>query len=149
VRLPPSATRTLVCGVLVLAAALAQAAERSSTPPANEGAGSVGIAAHARFRIRGNVEGLYPGATKWMRLRVRNPNPFAIRVTRIRSTVQSASGSTCPAKSMRIKPFKGSRRVPAAGTARVKVRVLMRVRAPETCAGQRYRLSYQGRAIRA
>jgi hypothetical protein len=149
VRLPRYVKKTLICGVLVLAAALAQAAERSPSPPANDGAGSVGIAANARFRIRGHVEGLYPGATKWMRLRVRNPNPFAIRVTRIRTSVRPASGSACPAKSMRIKPFNGSRRVPAVGTARVKVRVIMRLGAPDTCAGQRHRLVYRGRAIRA
>jgi len=149
VRLPPSAKKTLVCGLLVLAAAMAQAAERSSTLPASGGTGSAGAARRATFRIHGHVEGLYPGATKWLRLRFRNPNPFPITVTRVRTTVRPPGGSACPARSLRVAPFNGSRRIPAAGTARARVKVRMRIHAPEVCAGKRHRLLYQGRAIRA
>jgi len=89
VRLPPSAKKALLCGVLVLAAALAQAAERSGAPSTSEGAGSVGVVRQAGFRIHGHVEGLYPGAMKWLHLRFRNPNPFPITVTRVRTTVHA------------------------------------------------------------
>ena len=147
-RFPPSAKKALVCGVLVLAAALAQAAERSSAPSGHDGAGSVGVAGRARFRINGHVVGLYPGATKWLHLRLRNPHPFPITVTRVRTTVRPPDGSACPARSLRVAPFVGTRRVPATGTARARVRVTMRVGAPEACAGTRHRLMYEGRATR-
>ena len=147
-RLPPSAKKALLCGVLVLAAALAQAAERSGAPSTSEGAGSVGVVRQAGFRIHGHVEGLYPGAMKWLHLRFRNPNPFPITVTRVRTTVRPPAGSACPARSLRVAPFSGSRRIPAAGTARARVKVRMRIHAPEACAGKRHRLFYEGRATR-
>jgi hypothetical protein len=148
-RLPRYATRAIVGIVLVLATALAQAAERSSAPPSSDGARSAGVALRARFGIRGHVDGLHPGASRRMPLRIRNPNPFAIRVTRIRTTVQPATGSGCPASSIRVQPYTGSRRIASSSSRRVKVEVRMRVDAPDACAGTRYRLTYRGRATRA
>jgi hypothetical protein len=140
--------RSAIALCLVLATAFAQAAERSvltMAPPSEP----IAVGAPARFRIHGRVTGLYPGARKPLRLTLRNPNPFAIRVTKVRTTVQVRGGSSCPPKSVKVQRFAGSRRIPASGVARMRVKVRMRANAPTVCSGQRYRLVYRGWARRA
>jgi hypothetical protein len=139
--------RLLIGGALVLATAVATAAER--TPSPTTASGSPGVAASPRFRISGHVTGLYPGARTRMRLTLHNPNPYAIRVTRIRTSVKVPAHSSCPARSIKVKRFKGSRRIPPRANVRIKVNVSMRAKVPNACAGQRYRLTYRGWATRA
>lgn len=147
----PRATmkRLLIGGMLVLATAIAHAAERASPPATPSSSAPVGTAAPARFRIAGHVTGLYPGSKSRLRLTLRNPNPYPIRVTKIRTSVQVPAGSACPARSIQIKRFAGSRRIAARAVVRVKVKVSMRAMVPNGCAGQRYRLAYRGWATRA
>jgi hypothetical protein len=139
--------RLLIGGALVLATAVATAAER--TPSPTTASGSPGVAASPRFRISGHVTDLYPGARTRMRLALRNPNPYAIRVTRIRTSVKVPARSSCPARSIKVTRFTGSRRIAPRAAVRVKVNVSMRAKVPNTCAGQRYRLTYRGWATRA
>ncbi|MGZ8632186.1 MAG: hypothetical protein ACXWZF_14680, partial [Actinomycetota bacterium] len=101
-----------------------------------------------RFRIRGSVTGLFPGMRTTMRLTIRNPNTFTIRLSKVRTTVQAGSGP-CPAGSMKVKPWSGRKRIPARAVRRVRVRVQMKAWAPQACAGHRYRLAYRGWAVRA
>ena len=136
----------MIVGCLLVAAALAQAGERregSSTLAE----GRPGQSA-PRFRIRGSIGGLYPGLRTTMRLAVRNPNPYAIRVTRIKTAVGASTGA-CPARSVRVRTWKGRARVPARGVRRIKVSVRMKGTAPTVCAGHRYRLTYRGWAVLA
>jgi hypothetical protein len=44
------------------------------------------------------VSGLYPGATKSMRVRVRNPYNFDLRINRLGAEVVSSSSRACPAR---------------------------------------------------
>lgn len=138
----PALRRLAVALALVLAAALAQAAERG--PSAD---GTATRPAPARYRISGKVVGLFPGARTTMRLTVRNPNPFPIKVRKIRTTVRS--GASCPSKSIRVARSRGTKRIPATGRARIRVKVRMLATAPAACAGHRYRLIYRGMATRA
>lgn len=131
----------------MIATAVATAAER--TPLPTTPSGSPGVAASPRFRISGHVTGLYPGARTRIRLTVRNPNPYAIRVTKIRTSVKVPARSSCPARSIKVKRFRGSRRIAPRATVRIKVNVSMRAKVPNACAGQRYRLTYRGWATRA
>lgn len=131
-----------VAALLVLSSALARAANHAPSAP-HSPAAAVDMSAPPRFQISGRVSGLFPGAHARLRLSLRNPNPFAIVVTRIRTTVLRASGA-CPPKTIRIWRFSGSRRIPASGVTRVAVRVRMRPSTPDACAGQRYRLNYRG-----
>ena len=138
--------RLLIGGALVLATAVATAAERTPSPTTP---GSPGVAASPRFRISGHVTGLYPGARTRLRLTLRNPNPYAIKVSRIRTSVQVPARSSCAARSIKVKRFTGSRRIAPRAVVRVKVNVSMRAKVPNACAGQRYRLTYRGWATRA
>lgn len=139
--------RKLVIGVmLVSVAALAQAAERGGSPTVSGSDGRAVAAKRARFGVAGHVTGLYPGATKRLRLTLRNPNRFPITVRSVRTSVRSTAPA-CPARSIRVRPFKGSRRVGARSKAKVKVLVTMPPTVPQACAGHRYRLTYRGKAI--
>lgn len=136
----------VIVGCLVVVAALAQAGERREGAPVlgEERSGQ----SAPRFRIRGSIGGLFPGLRTTMRLAVRNPNPYAIRVTRIKTAVGASTGA-CPARSMKVRTWKGRARVPARGVRRIKVSVRMKRTAPTVCAGHRYRLIYRGWAVRA
>jgi hypothetical protein len=138
------AVRKLVVGVaLVLAAAFAQAAERAP---------SIGDpsfrAAPPRYRISGKVVGLFPGARTTLRLTVRNPNPYAIKVRKIRTKVRSG-GPSCPSTSIRVGRSRVTKRIPPKSRRRVRVKVRMLPTAPNACAGRRFRLIYRGMATRA
>jgi hypothetical protein len=137
----PALRKLAVALALVLAAALAQAAERG---PSADGSARP---APTRYRISGKVVGLFPGARTTMRLTVRNPNPFPIKVRKIRTTVRS--GASCPSKSIRVARSRGTKRIAATGRARIRVKVRMLATAPAACAGHRYRLIYRGMATRA
>jgi hypothetical protein len=138
------ALRKLIASVsLVLVAALAQAAERGIGP-----AEPTARPATPRYKISGKAVGLFPGARTTMRLTVRNPNPYPIKVRKIRTTVRSGAAS-CPSKTVRVARSRGTKRIPARSRARVKVKVRMLPTAPDSCAGRRYRLIYRGLATRA
>ncbi len=134
--------KLIVVSALVLAAALAQAAERGLDP-----AEPIARPARARYTVTGRVVGLFPGARTTMRLTVRNPNPYPIKVRRIRTTVRSRVAS-CPSKTVRVARFRGVRRVPARSRIHLRVRVRMVPKAPDSCAGRRYRLSFRGAGAR-
>lgn len=139
----------MVGGMLVLATAFAHAAERSAPTASPPSPGSARVSAPARFRIYGHVTDLYPGARTHLRLTLRNPNPFPITVTKVRTTVLVPQASSCPPRSVKVKRFTGSRRIAPAGVARIRVTVRMRAKASAGCEGQRYRLAYRGWATRS
>jgi hypothetical protein len=139
--------RKLVVGVMLVSlAALAQAAERGTAPTPSGSDGSVVAAKRARFGVSGHVTGLYPGSTKRLRLTLRNPNRFPITVKSVRTSIRSTAPA-CPARSIRVRPFTGSKRVGPRSKARIKVAVTMQPTVPQACAGHRYRLTYRGKAI--
>ena len=99
------------------------------------------------FRISGHVTKLYPGKRARLVAFVRNPNPFPIKVTRVRVTVGNAPG--CSGRNIVIKRFKGRHRVGGHRSIKLKLRVRMRASAPNTCQGDRFPLVYHGRAVKA
>lgn len=100
------------------------------------------------FRVRGTTTGLIPGAPTRMRVEVVNRYGFAIRVRRVDAQVTSPTPA-CAASNLVVRPWRGSRRVPADATRRVGLTVTLRGRAPIGCAGVRFRLHYTGRATKA
>ena len=136
-----------IASVVVLVTTLVRAGGYLPPNPRSPAA-AVGTAAPQRFQITGRVDGLFPGIKTRLRLSIRNPNPVAIVVRRIRTIVQPAGGM-CPPGTIRVQRFTGSRRIPALGIRRVTMMVRMLSSVPDTCAGQRYRLSYRGSATLA
>lgn len=135
------ATKLLLAAAPLLVAAFAHAGE--PTLPDDRAS-----AAAPRFQIRGSITELFPGIRTPMGVRVRNPNPFAIRLSKILTTVQGESTS-CPANTLKVKPWTGRKRIPARTVRRVRVVVHMKSSAPLTCSGHRYRLVYRGSAAQA
>ncbi len=100
------------------------------------------------FRVTGTVRGLYPGEHVALRAKVRNPYAFAIVVERVRAKVSSPVAA-CPRSAVKIKAWRGSRRVKAHAIVRVALPFTMRRTAPDACQGVRFALSYTGKATRA
>jgi len=96
------------------------------------------------IKVRGHVKGLYPGSVKRVRLKLRNRSRRPRVVTRIRARVKSPGGG-CSARSLKVRPKKVRRRVPARGGARVRYRIRMVADAANACQGKRFRLRYRAR----
>ncbi len=141
------AAKLAAIGVVALTT-FAHAAQYAGGPASPE-RGAPGFArgaAHA-FKISGHVKNLFPGRTTKLVTTVRNPNAAAIRVTLVKAKVTGAPG--CPAKNVKIKPFKGKRYVGAGRTVKVKLKITMRAKAPNACQGDKLHLRYHGKAVRA
>ncbi len=134
--------------VLVVLASLAQAAEYIQPRLHGGGTGASSIPTRGpSFRIKGSVNGLYPGLTKKLRVTVTNPNGYALVVTRVKAKV-SAVGPGCGAGNVKIKRWKGRARVGAHAHRRIKLKVRMKPKTPDACQGGRFGLTFSGKAVR-
>ena len=91
--------------------------------------------------VHGRVRGLYPGASRRMRLVVRNPSSTSVRLTRVTARVANAS-ARCHARNVTIEGFAGSRAIPARGSVRILLPTRMRTTAPNACQGARFPLTF-------
>jgi hypothetical protein len=148
------AFRAALLGTAVAAvfASVGVAGGSSDIPLSGTGAavGASTLAAHrtasgANFVITGNVEGLFPGASRSLVLSVSNPEPFTIVVTSITTTVGSPS-LQCPGTLMTVTPFSGKRSVPAHGAGQVTVTASLHHSAPNACQGVTFPFHYSGLA---
>lgn len=98
--------------------------------------------------VRGHENGLYPGLTRPMLVRVRNPESFAVRLTRVTARVSSPSRA-CRARNVWIASFTGSRRIPARGRIRIYLSSGMRSMAPNICQGARFPVTFTATLVRA
>ena len=137
------ALRATLMTVLV-AGALTSAIAVPRSPVARVAAGP----AIRPFVVRGHVSGLYPGVRKHMRVVVRNPESFAVRVTRVTAGVSNASRA-CRARNVRIVRFTGSRTIPGHGRIRIYLPTRMRRRAPNACQGARFPVRFTATMERA
>lgn len=134
--------------VVVLVATIAQAAQVGRAPsPIDGDAMSLVRGAGHSFKISGHIKRLYPGKTGKLVTTVRNPNASGIHVTLIKAKVAGSPG--CPAKHIKIQPFKGKRYVGAGRTIQVKLKITMRAKAPNGCQGDKLHLTYHGKAVQA
>ncbi len=100
------------------------------------------------FRVRGSVRGISPGHTVVMKVKIRNRYDFPIRVKRVRAKPIPRRIS-CPADFLRIRDWRGSKRIRPHSVKRVRLRVRLKPSAPNACRGARWILVYAGRAIKA
>jgi hypothetical protein len=95
------------------------------------------------FAIRGDVTGLYPGATKQYLVMLTNPNSFAIVVGEV--SVRTDRGARgCGTQNLSSPGFRGSVLVPSHGSAAVTVPMTMSSKAPNQCQGVQFALTYSG-----
>lgn len=100
------------------------------------------------FVVHGHVSGLYPGVRKQMRIIVRNPQSFTVRVTQVTARVSNAS-IACRSRNVRIVRFTGSRTIPGHGRIRIYLSSRMRRRAPNACQGARFPVTFTATMARA
>jgi hypothetical protein len=131
----------LLAGALVAALALALAVAHSRADDSVLTSSRGGA-----FTIRGHVLGLYPGGKTRLTLTIRNRNAFAIKVRSIRVKVANASG--CSRSNVVVRRFRGSLRVAAGKTRRLRLPISMRRAAPDACMGARFPLRYTGKAVK-
>jgi hypothetical protein len=99
------------------------------------------------FTVSGTVTGLYPGADRPLRLVLRNPHPFAIRVTALWAEVGDAS-RRCRGYNLSVSGLGSAVTIAPRGDRRVVLRATLLGWAPAACRGASFRLSYGGRAVR-
>jgi hypothetical protein len=97
------------------------------------------------FHARGQVGGLYPGASRGLRLTVVNRSPSPLSVTSIRVSVGDANPG-CGSATLVPTSFRGSVWIQAWNIKRLKLPVRMRLSAPDACQGALYPLTFIGTA---
>jgi hypothetical protein len=135
--------RVIVVSAVLLLCTAAAAADLVARAPSS----ARSPATSQVFRVQGRVAGLYPGAMKQMRVRIRNPHPFPIRVRTLKVRALDASVG-CRASTLRIARAKVKEPVPAGRTLKVRVPVRMRRAAPSACMGARYPIRFSATAVR-
>ncbi len=100
--------------------------------------------------ITGHVNGMHPGMTKTLRLRIHNPFAVHVAVYVIRVHVRRGHGPNgrCAGRFLVTHPWKGVRRIPAERTRVVRVKVRLRRRAPDRCQGAQWPLTFDARSTR-
>lgn len=102
----------------------------------------------ASLGIRGHVRGLYPGASKKLRLRLANRHRFAVRLDSIE--IKGGAGATaCPPENLEIgSPQPHEKRLPPTSRRTVRASVKLRPSAPDSCSGAKLPLHYRAHAHR-
>lgn len=146
-RIPRRAATSLKLALacLLAAAALAQASEFRGGSAADDAAAA---AKRPVFKVRGNVNGLYPGLAKPMRLTVTNPNPFAIRLARVRVKVRSTTVG-CSASAIKVRPYAGHKKIGPHRRAWITTSIRVLPTIANACQGTKFRLLYSGNAVKA
>lgn len=103
------------------------------------------------FSLRATARGLFPGARRPLRLRISNPNRFAIMVTRIGVRVKrDLTHTSCPPRDyVRKTRSTGSVRVRGKSSRRISLDIRLLYRAPDACQGAAFPLRLQGTAVKA
>jgi len=129
----------LVAPAIVLALAASGAAQTSApAKPARPPA----------LTVWGGADGLYPGAVRRLRLKVRNSRGFPIRVVSLKVAVRNGSPG-CPRSQLRLARLRRSFVVRARRTRRVVLRVTMLRSAPDGCKGAVFPLRFKVEGRRA
>jgi hypothetical protein len=102
--------------------------------------------------MRARAGGLFPGAKRPLRLRIRNPNRFAIKVTKVRVRIRrDLKHPGCyPRRYLRATRLREPVRVSAKNIRRTRTRLKIRMRmsAPDACQRAVFPLRLKGKAVR-
>lgn len=143
--------RALPVVVLVgLAAAVASVHARSA-PPAPQG--MVMTASTHGFGLSGvGVTGLFPGAARAMKVTVKNPYAYAVKVPRISARVSArttAAGCSGMPVNLVVTTPKAAAVIKAHKSKAITVRVTMPSTVANACQGARFTITLKGRAAKA
>jgi hypothetical protein len=138
--------------LLLLVAVVARPGTRMLSPEPTATGGRATPASTGGFYMRASARGLFPGARRPLRLRIRNPNRFAIKVTKVRVRIRrDPRRPRChPRRYLRATRLREPVRVPAKSIRRTRtlLKIKMRARAPDACQRAVFPLRLRGKAVR-
>jgi hypothetical protein len=124
---------TATLALIAAGAGLVAAEPKGSVPAAGD---------RAAIMIRGDVTGLYPGASKRVRLRLHNRSRRDLLVTRVHARPLDPDGR-CSPRALLTSTRHLRRLVPVGSTVGVGYRITMRPDVANVCQGKRFPLRYR------
>jgi hypothetical protein len=125
----------IAAGILALASVLAAVPASGKPQPAQ-----------VRVRLSGHVAGLYPGATRLLSVKIRNPYKRRMRIVSLRARVRGPRRA-CTKWNLDVRPFRGWLVIPPRRTRIARLRVRMPSTAAQECCGARFPLVFTARAV--
>jgi hypothetical protein len=101
----------------------------------------------AGLKVSGHVGGLYPGAIKPFRVRVKSDYPFPIRVRSLRAVIFDAALG-CSRSELSVTSFSGRLTLAPHGSRRLNLLASMSPSAMNACQGAVFPLRFKARASR-
>jgi hypothetical protein len=136
--------------LLGIAGAGVAAHELHSPPPPT---GVQMVASTKGFRLSGlPVRGLYPGVTRPMTVKIKNPYAFSIKVPKVKAKVASTTsvpGCGGVAANLRVKAPKGALVIPKRRTKSLVLQIVMPSTVANACQGAAFRITVSARAKKA
>lgn len=128
--------------IAVIAASLLTLVGLLAAVPASGG----GQRSPVRFRLSGTVAGLYPGARRFMNVKIKNPYRRSMRVVSVTAQVRRGA-RFCTGSNLDVRPFRGRLVIPRRRARIVRLRVEMQPTAAQECSGARFPLVFHARAV--
>jgi hypothetical protein len=121
------------------------------SPPAPTGLQMV--ASTKGFRLSGlRVRGLYPGVTRPMTVKIKNPYAFSIKVPKVKARVATATnvpGCSGVPGNLTVKAPKGALVVPKRKTKTLVLQIAMPSTVANACQGAAFKITLSARAKKA
>jgi hypothetical protein len=137
-----------ISALLASQVAAHQAAQRNSSPASSFNS-LAGTRRTPRFYVSGKVGRLYPGARKSMKIAIKNPNRYAIKLSWLSIRVLSSDTDECSSRWIGPKKRITARfLVPARARVFATLPVRLSRKAPDACKGARWPMRFRGEAIR-
>jgi hypothetical protein len=102
--------------------------------------------AQVGFRVSGSVQGLFPGARRFMSVKIRNPYGRPMRLVSLSADVRRAR-RLCTGSNVDVRPFRGRLSISPRRTRVVRLLVHMQPTVAEECKGARFPLRFRAKAV--
>ena len=99
-----------------------------------------------RFQVSGSVQGLFPGARRFMNVKIQNSYQRTMQVVSVSADVRRAR-RLCTGYNVDVRPFRGRLSIPPRRTRVVRLLVHMQPTAAEECKGARFPLRFRAKAV--
>jgi hypothetical protein len=128
--------------VAAIAASLLTLVGLLAAVPASGGAHPTAV----KFRVSGSVSGLFPGARRYMSVKVRNPYKRVLRLVSLSAEVRRAR-RLCTGSNVDVRSFRGRLSIAPRRTRVVRLLVEMQPTVVEECKGARFPLRFRAKGI--
>jgi hypothetical protein len=145
--------RFLLSTAVVLAAA-AGVASHVATSSASPDRGRTELIASVQHTVTVTatpITGLYPGGTQTMWVQIKNPYPYQVKITAVKTKVAAATnrpGCTGSRTNILVSRRNGAVTIKPKKTARVMMTVVMPKTVVDACQGATFKFTFTARAVR-